>query len=238
MKYALSFLTFILFAFFFSPLPASAQVINCQYGSTQARVQKDVRDPWKPEITIQQGETFNIGSFHDGTGQFANDTVLQVVGPGHIEFHQNGQAISVPQTGQYTLYVNTRNQFGGGCSEQAKVHVRAKVSPTPPVTPPTPIPTLCPYKNTQARVQADITRDWEKVIGIWKGSSFNVGSFHNETGQFASDTRIRVNGQGMAKDFSNAGKVTPTGTGWYSIKVTTRGYTGSACQETAWVYVW
>lgn len=228
----------------------TSAAVECRYGSTQARVQRDLQDPWKPEITITHGESFNVGSFHDGTGQFAQDTLLQVQGPGMLQNFQNGNTVKPPHTGTYILYVATHDQYGSGCTEQARVIVKAKSKPTPTVKPtapptlrPTPLPTpdqSCPYGSTQARVQHSIDHDWQQVIGIWRGGSFNVGSFHDQTGRFANDTKLVVSEhQGnFRQEYRNGERVSPPGTGWYQLKVSTPGKTGDACQQSAWVYVW
>jgi hypothetical protein len=96
----------------------------CQYGSTQARVQKNINDPWVQEKTINLGEGFNVGSFHDHTGQFANDTVLRVDGPdGFFSNYHNGDMVRPTRSGSYELSVTTVGKEGGACEEKAKVNV-------------------------------------------------------------------------------------------------------------------
>jgi hypothetical protein len=99
----------------------------CQYGSTQARVQKDTSDPWSQEKTINLWEGFNVGSFHNQSSQFANDTVLRVDGPdGFFSNYHNGDTVHPSKVGRYVLSVMTVGTEGEGCSEKANVNVVKK----------------------------------------------------------------------------------------------------------------
>lgn len=229
--------------FVFTGDPVKAAVIGCQYGSTQARVQRDITDPWKSDLTITRGQSFNVGGFHNHTGQFGHDVVIQVVGPNWANFYGNGQNVWPPFSGQYTVYVNTRDQFGGGCSEQARVNVVEPVQPVQPVQPaqpvqPQPVFSTCQYGSTQARVQQDIQHPWAQYIITTQSQGFNVGGFHNGTGQFAHDTQIQVYGSGFSGLISyNGTRILPPGTGWYLVRVSTYNQSGRDCQEDAWVWV-
>lgn len=101
------------------PPPAS----QCSYGSTQARLQRDSSDPWVQNKTINLGESANVGSFHDATGQFANDTTLTVTGPGMNQTLGNGQSFTPSQAGTYQLRVTTNGQSGPACEETATLTV-------------------------------------------------------------------------------------------------------------------
>jgi hypothetical protein len=61
-----------------TPPPPPPPSGGCSYSSTQARVHRDVSQPWEQAITLTCGQSFETGSFHDGTGQFAGDTTLVV----------------------------------------------------------------------------------------------------------------------------------------------------------------
>lgn len=124
----------------------------CRYGSTQARVQKDITDPWKPTMTVNCGSAsfvnFNVGSFHNETGQFANDTRLLVTGPNKFsKTFTNGQAVTATISGTYRLTVTTPGQSGGGCTQQASATVINCPTPTPT---PTPGPGACRARFTTA----------------------------------------------------------------------------------------
>lgn len=80
---------------------------KCAYKSTQARVQRDINDPWKENMTIDCGEEFRVGSFHDNTGKFANDTFMQVVGPNLNKVVANETIVETFYPGTYTLNVKT-----------------------------------------------------------------------------------------------------------------------------------
>ncbi len=204
--------------------PASVSADYCAYKSTQARVQKDIKDPWKSEVSITKGQSFNVGGFHDGTGQFGNDVVIQVAGPNLINFYSNGQAVYPPSAGEYTVYVNTRNQSGSGCREQAKVKVTEVAS--------------CRYGSTQARVQKNIREPWAQYVSTTKQEGFNVGSFHDSTGQFAKDTKIQIYGGGFNGTLSSNGAVVLTQqSGWYRVHVSTNNQSGAGCEQDAWVWV-
>jgi hypothetical protein len=208
-------------------LPGIADASGCSYGSTQARVQKDITDPWKPSITITRGQSVNVGGFHNGTGQFASDVSLNVVGPGLNGYYSNGQQAYPPYAGQYQLVVRTINQSGGGCEETATINV---VEPT--------TNTECRYGSTEARVQRNIHQPWGQTVFTTVSEGFNVGSFHNQTGQFAGDTEIRIFGNGFNGTPSvNGARVMVPSTGWYRVHVSTKNQFGPACEQDAWAFV-
>ncbi len=103
----------------------------CTYNSTQSRVQADVSQPWSSAITIGLNGYFNVGGFHDGTGQFSDDTMLIVTGPNSYWglFH-NGDRVYARDPGVYTLTVTTPNQNGGGCQDNSTVAVGGYVAPS------------------------------------------------------------------------------------------------------------
>lgn len=202
---------------------------SCTYNSTQARVQKDITDPWKQHIAVGCGRSFNVGSFHDDTGQFAGDTRLRVTGPGHDTFYRNGDTVRVTNNGRYTLSVHTNNQRGDACRQQATVDVTC--APTPTATP-TPAPQDCPYSSTQSRVQKTVNQPWQQELVIACGETFNVGSFHDHTGQFAGDTTIHVTGPyGFSYTPNNADTVRIVWPGAYTVRVVTPGHHGPTCMD-------
>jgi hypothetical protein len=228
MKHLLKFLFVLplLSGFFvFSAGSVAAQVANCQYGSTQARVHKDFSDPWKQSMRINLGEQFEAGGFHDHTGQFGSDVVIQVAGPDMLKFVTNGERITPTKAGEYTVYVNTKDRFGNGCSQQARVTV---------VAPPT-----CTYNSTQARVQRDGTQPWRSSLTINKNESFRVGSFHNRSDQFAGDTSLVVTGPAFPNGVvaGNSTTLAPGVAGRYVLQVTTNNQSGRRCQANAYIRV-
>ncbi len=80
----------------------------CPYSSTQARVQRDISDPWKPNMSVDCGTSFRVGAFHDHTGEFAGDTQLQIVGPGFNQVLSNGGVVTTAAAGTYSVYATTR----------------------------------------------------------------------------------------------------------------------------------
>ncbi|KXK27314.1 MAG: hypothetical protein TR69_WS6001000189 [candidate division WS6 bacterium OLB20] len=197
----------------------------CQYFSTQARVQKDSADPWKQNTLIQCGQTFNVGSFHNGTDQFAADTILTVSDPsGALKLYSNGDSVPTQLEGRYTLRVTTRGQSGAACFASAYVECSNQ-----------PVVTQCTYQNTQARVHKDVTQDWVPSMKLACGETFEVGSFHNGTGQFAQDTLITVRTpDGTTANYKNGDKVTTDTAGRYDVIVTTEGQTGPSCTDSAY----
>jgi len=80
--------------------------IPCPYGSLQARMQRDITDPWGPEKTIELGEEIRLGIFHDGSGMLADDAHVELTlsGPeGYIVHPENGFYVTPSYGGDYTL---------------------------------------------------------------------------------------------------------------------------------------
>ncbi len=82
---------------------------GCPYESTQARVHQNTQSPWQENLQLICGQQFIVGSFHDNTGRFANDTEIRVVGP-NMNFNNapNGAVFQTEDPGTYTIYVRTR----------------------------------------------------------------------------------------------------------------------------------
>lgn len=219
--------------------PDIVQAAACTYGSTQARVQNSITVPWAQTITVGCEKTFNVGSFHNATGQFADDTALQMTGPGNFNtYFRNGDTVRVHEPGTYTLRVTTNNQDGPACTETATIQVNCQ-QPAPPPPTPTPVPAgTCQYRDTQARVQNSLATPWSQAIHVGCEKTFNVGSFHNGTGQFAGDTTAVVSGPGgFYRTVRNGETVTAQENGIYVLHVSTNGQTGFGCSETATISV-
>lgn len=188
---------------------------SCPYGSTQARVQQSITHDWTQQLTLQCQDSFRVGSFHDHTGAFANDTTLKVTHPNGVVdklvwWKGNGETISADQNGIYTLQVTTIGWDGEACEQTATVvrncdgvlpnptiiplpTIVPGPTPTPPSTPsPTPEPTQCQFGSTQARVQEDSKHDWRSSLQLNCGESFRVGGFHDNTGQFSNQVNLEV----------------------------------------------
>ena len=95
---------------------------SCNYSSTQARVQRNLSDPWDTSKTINLGNQIRVGGFHDGTGLLANDINLNVSGIGNVG---NGSFITPSTSGTYTLTVTTSGQSGSACQDTASFTVQA-----------------------------------------------------------------------------------------------------------------
>lgn len=107
---------------------------GCPYGSTQARVQPNINIDWTRTLTINAGESFRIGSFHNATGQFASDTRIEVSGPNGFSYNCNtsnsgcnGHTISGVIAGTYTVIVKTFTGSGSFFSE-SECNARAIVN--------------------------------------------------------------------------------------------------------------
>lgn len=215
--------------------PSSSQ---CTNGSTQARVQNNVSVPWTQHTAVGCERVFNVGSFHNGTGQFAPDTYLYVSGPGIGQFYGNGQQVHIPnsvQNGTYSLSVTTANQSGPACTETASVSFNCPVHPTA-----TPIPNgQCIYSSTQSRIQKNATDPWVKNLALNCNESFTVGSFHNNSAQWATDTSILVTdpyGYGAA-NIKNGQRIRAFFPGQYMITAATPGQNGPQCADISFVTV-
>lgn len=91
------------------PTPPPPPTSQCPYDSTQARVHENVSKPWVKDLTLKNCPTSVIvGAFHDHTGQFANDTVIQVVGPNMNLTLGNEAIFATGATGTYTVYAKTK----------------------------------------------------------------------------------------------------------------------------------
>lgn len=221
-----------IFIFFFiwlavAIVPNKANAMeNCKYSSTQARIQQSIHHDWTQSLQLGCQQSFRIGSFHDHTGKFANDTTLTVTQPSgamekYVWWKGNGRTIPATQNGTYTLKVTSIGQSGAACEETATVTrncdgtvpeptilpppiIVPGPQPTPSATP-VPQPGQCQYSSTQARVQKDIKHDWQRSLSLNCGESFRVGGFHNGTGQFSNNVRLAV----VARfDIPLAGEVT------------------------------
>lgn len=217
---------------------------TCSYSSTQARVQKSINDPWTQNLELGCNAQFRVGSFHNGSGQFATDTAITMTAPsGAVSTLSNATSIAATQNGTYTIKVATNNQSGPACTETATVKINCQ--PPSPTPPPTGGP-ACQYSSTQARVQTDINSPWQESLTLGCFNQFNVGSFHNGSGQFATDTKLSVTGQvrlpligsfRLTREFKNSDTVRPIFPGTYTLNVTTNNQSTQACQAAAQVQV-
>lgn len=201
------------------PPPPSSQ---CNYSSTQARWQVNTSDPWDSSKTITLGQSANVGSFHDTTGQFASDTTLTITGPGNNTTRTNGQSFQPSQAGTYTLTVTTNGQSGAACTDTATLIVNQ-------VTP------QCTWDSTQARVQRDLNDPWASSRTINLGDQIRVGGFHNGTGLFADPGTVSLNvaGPQSFSNLSNGQFITPDAAGTFTLRVTTPNQSGPNCEDSA-----
>ncbi len=212
---------------------------QCAYGSTQARVQNNLQSPWAPNIAVGCERIFNVGSFHNGTGQFSNDTTLYVSGPGIGGYYANGQTVQIPSyvtQGNYSLNVTTTNQSGHACSEQANVSFTCQPQPT---ATPTPFPNgQCSYQSTESRVRLDSSQPWVKSLNLTCNQSFEIGTFHNNSQQFASDTTMLISDPyGFGKTGANGQHIHAFFPGQYLIASATPGQNGPQCADISTVNV-
>lgn len=129
---------------------------DCAYNSTQARVQKDVSDPWAPSRTINQRESFRVGGFRNDSGAVCTDCRYTVTNPNGSAvlscdatgdgYNCLGQTIVADLSGTYRLGITTPGSSNASCSASATVTVRPVSTPRPTPTP-TPSPTINPSNN-------------------------------------------------------------------------------------------
>lgn len=216
-----------------------------QVNSTQARVQRNVRDAWEQTKTLGCREDFRVGGFHNGYDRLTPYVQVQVTDPrGKTRKVMNGGWVSSRYAGEYTVSVSTIGRSEEFTRQTATVKVNCpqpSVSPTPSPTPrpSAPASTSCSHQNTQARVQKDESQPWTQNLKINCFESFRVGSFHNGTGQFATDTIVKIQGQGINGNwqFKNGDTIHVPFRGRYTVQVTTRDQRGTACEERATVEV-
>lgn len=229
-KLASFFVSVFVITALFSITPPEAQAVQCQYSSTQARVHKDITDPWKQHMTIGCDKTFEVASFHDNTGVYATDTTLRLTGPNNYnKLVFNGQRITVPDHGTYTLHVTTHNQYGGACSNTATVNVHCPNTPS----------NSCSYTSTQARLQKSRQHPWKESINVYAGQPFFAGSFHNNSGTYATDTTLFLKGpNGYYQPVNHTDEIRLYEKGTYTLHAYTAGtVSGQNCHGKAKVTV-
>ncbi|MBU0975593.1 MAG: hypothetical protein ABIE03_04495 [Patescibacteria group bacterium] len=164
---------------------------KCPYPETKANVRR-VGGNWEDSMQLYEGDDFEIGSFHDVGGllEVATDTRLDLTGPDNYSYNCDtnnqgchGWKLDNAKVGTYTLTVRTYNAEEGfypesGCNDTATVTVII-------------IPQdKCPYDSTQARVGKGTSGAWAASITLDEGDKFRIGSFHNDSGNFATDTNL------------------------------------------------
>lgn len=183
---------------------AKSNPASCPYGSVQSRVHRDASKPWAQAIGVFLGKSFEVGSFHDGTGQLTGCcTSIHVTGPnGFSSFPPNLGVVTPPALGTYTVQATC-----GGHTDTATVTVK---DPS------------CPYGSIQARVHRNVNYPWAQSITILLGQGFDVGSFHDGTGQLTTCcTSIRVTGPNGYLAFpANLGRIIPPARGVYTVRAT------------------
>lgn len=92
---------------FANPRAEITETAKSKWNSTQARLQKDLSDPWAEGKTIRSGEQIRVGGFHNGDGELANDVRLDVLGPQSFEKLKNPSFIHPTVPGTYKLRVTT-----------------------------------------------------------------------------------------------------------------------------------
>lgn len=156
---------------------------SCAYGSTQARVQRDSSLAWSQSLTVWEGESFNVGSFHNHTGQFAHDTLLRVDGPNFFSNYHNGDKVWPNKPGKYVLSVSTVGGSGGGCEEKVTVDVRPRYIEHAEEK----------WKNYYKRKTWHVTENWRKVSSNPDNGDTNI---YRRNEWFNSDGRAEY-GKGI-----------------------------------------
>jgi ribosome modulation factor len=175
---------------------------SCPYSTIQTRVQPNASTPWTQTLTINQGQSFTVGSFYNGTGQLTTCcTAISVTGPnGYAVTPANLGVITPPTAGTYTVRATC-----GAVTETATVTV---------------VGTSCPFTSIQTRVQPNASTPWTQTLTITQGGSFTVGSFKNGWGVLTDCcTTISVTGpNGYSASPANLGVVTPPASGTYTVR--------------------
>ncbi len=107
--------------------PAPIVPPGCAVSNLQARVQKDVTDPWKGSIVVSQ-ETFIAGALNGDTGQLvpAGQATIKITGPNFDRSFTESQAsVDKAAAGTYSVTVTSPN-----CdAKTATVTVQAAATP-------------------------------------------------------------------------------------------------------------
>jgi len=118
------------------------------------------------------------------------------------------------------LYPPTGTVWNSGYS--ACVGVLTPVNPPPPpgpTNPPTP-PSSCGYDSLQARIQPDITVDWNTQLAISSGEKVNLGCMHDGSGELAENVILVAEHSSGSKNEFNQNLVSqwePSEVGDYTV---------------------
>lgn len=88
---------------FFSARTAAAQ---CPYTSIQSRVKlPPLAEPWVTQLTINQGDSFYVGGFYNGTGNLdgSGAITLALIAPSGTTYPANNSLITASAAGTYQL---------------------------------------------------------------------------------------------------------------------------------------
>jgi hypothetical protein len=116
---------------------ASVLGLSC-FGSIQTRLQPDVETDWTTQLSMNAGQTINIGCMHDGSGQPADGVNVTITKDSSVVANVEGRGINawlIPSAGTYTIKCTDCD----GTSDTATLV--ATGSMITPVTTPTSIPT-------------------------------------------------------------------------------------------------
>jgi hypothetical protein len=106
----------------------SSNVSSCPYSSIQVRVQQGLQSAWASTLTLDQGQSFRVGGFYNGTGLLAPSGIeLSVSGPnGALPPPVNGAFVPADSVGTYTV-----TGACGSLRDSAVVTAQGTVVPDP-----------------------------------------------------------------------------------------------------------
>ena len=213
-------------------------------GTVRVLIRQNQNSNWSQNIALNAGDSFVVGTFINGVQTQSSAVLVRVLYPnGMTNLFTNGDKVQANVPGTWEVGTAANDSLRTPCTDQGAVTITVNganlVTPTP-FAGMTPAVNwgACVYNSTQARVQEDVSHAWNQTITISQGSWFNVGGFHNGTGQFSSDTAINVHGpNGYVGTFYNGNRINAESAGTYTVTVVTSNQSGSACQDIATVKV-
>jgi hypothetical protein len=97
---------------------------------------------------------------------------------------------------------------------------------------------VCPYQLTQARLHTEADGTLRQYLEVTLGTSVKAVGLHNGQAVYWPDTRLRITGPNNYVYTCNSQCwFNPPYVGTYTLRVTTEGYTGSNCEDTATLVV-
>ncbi|MCX8179629.1 MAG: SpaA isopeptide-forming pilin-related protein, partial [Candidatus Aenigmarchaeota archaeon] len=97
---------------------------------------------------------------------------------------------------------------------------------------------VCPYQSTEARLHTEEDGTLRKHLEVYLGTKVKAVGTHNQQAIYWSDTLLTITGpNNFVFNCQSQCWFTPPYVGVYTLKVTTKGYSGPNCEDTATLVV-